>query len=173
MRLDHIAFRTNDRLRTAQELNITLGYSIDPDLPEGFDVQFEDGTNAKCLVLQPPEGSYQNRNIHPWPSPNEYHSPPEIFVSDGSSNSIVSEWVNHHGPGVHHLAYEVKSVEGTMTEWRKKGIEFTTENPLTCPGLIQAFTKPSLHTGIIIEIIERTTHGFCKDNVKDLMESTK
>jgi len=28
-------------------------------------------------------------------------------------------------------------------------------------------------TGVIYEFIERGSHGFCVDNVKDLMESTK
>ena len=63
-----------------------------------------------------------------------------------------------------------------MKEWREKGYaEFTTEEPLTCPGLTQCFTKPSNLTGVIYELIERDrdAQGFCKDNVKDLMESTE
>ena len=84
----------------------------------------------------------------------------------------ISEWVKKHGPGIHHLAYEVDSVENTMQEWRTKGIKFTTDAPLACPGLVQAFTVPNPITGIIYEIIERESQGFCKENVKDLMEST-
>ena len=61
-----------------------------------------------------------------------------------------------------------------MKEWREKGYaEFTTEDPLTCPGLIQCFTKPSKVTGVIYEFIERQDKGFCRENVKDLMQSTK
>jgi hypothetical protein len=72
------------------------------------------------------------------------------------------------------MAYQVESVEKTMQEWREKGYaEFTTEEPLRCPGLTQCFTKPSELTGVIYEFIERTAQGFCKDNVKDLMLSTK
>ena len=51
--------------------------------------------------------------------------------------------------------------------------EFTTDKPLTCHGLVQAFTKPSELTGIIYEFIEREGHGFCETNVKDLMKSTE
>jgi catechol 2,3-dioxygenase-like lactoylglutathione lyase family enzyme len=106
----------------------------------------------------------------------EYHLPPEIFVSDGPDDSIVGQWVKARGGigGIHHLAYQVNSVEKTMQEWREKGYaEFTTESPLTCPGLTQCFTKPSELTGIIYEFIERGEHGFCKENVAALMESTK
>lgn len=105
-----------------------------------------------------------------------YHLAPEIFVSDGPPESIVGKWVaarNNIG-GIHHLAYQVESVESTMKEWKDKGYaEFATDKPLTCPGLTQVFTKPSELTGIIYEFIERGEHGFCKDNVKALMESTK
>jgi 4-hydroxyphenylpyruvate dioxygenase-like putative hemolysin len=106
----------------------------------------------------------------------EYHLAPEIFVSDGTPGSIVAEWVAARAGvgGIHHLAYQVESVQQVMEEWRAKGYaEFTTEAPLTCPGLTQVFTKPSELTGVIYEFIERGEHGFCKDNVKALMESTK
>lgn len=101
---------------------------------------------------------------------------PEIFVSDGDPESIVGQWVATRGGigGIHHLAYQVNSVQNQMDEWLKNGYaEFTTQSPLTCPGLTQVFTKPSQLTGVIYEFIERGEHGFCKDNVKALMESTK
>ncbi len=102
--------------------------------------------------------------------------PPEIFVSDGSEDSIVGKWVMHRDNigGIHHIAYQTESVEKTMQEWKEKGYaEFASENPLTCPGLTQIFTKPSELTGVIYEFIERGEHGFCKENVQQLMISTK
>ena len=61
-----------------------------------------------------------------------------------------------------------------MRIWKEKGYtEFLSDEPLTCPGLTQVFTKPSELTGVIYELINRTGDGFCKDNVKGLMESTK
>jgi catechol 2,3-dioxygenase-like lactoylglutathione lyase family enzyme len=175
MRLDHIAYRVADRYKAADFFISSLGYRLSPDMPEGFDIQFEDGTNAQCLILEPPEAeSTSTGRIAHGHFGAEWHSPPEIFVSDGSKNSIVAEWVQEEGPGIHHLAYEVDSVELTMLHWSAKfGTKFTTKEPLRCEGLIQAFTQPHPVTGLIYEIIERTTQGFCKDNVKDLMESTR
>ena len=175
MRLDHIAYRVANRHKAANFFIDTLGYKLAPSLSEGFDIQFEDGSQAQCLVLVPPESdSTSTGRVAHGIFGSEWHSPPEIFVSDGSKNSIVSEWVQENGPGVHHLAYEVDSVELTMLHWNAKfGIQFTTKEPLRCEGLVQAFTKPHPVTGLIYEIIERSTQGFCKDNVKDLMESTK
>ena len=105
-----------------------------------------------------------------------YHIAPELFVSDGPPGSIVGDWVKARGGfgGVHHIAYQVEDVAATMAEWKEKGYtEFCSEKPLTCPGLTQVFTKPSELTGIIYELITRDKHGFCKSNVKDLMQSTK
>lgn len=180
MRIDHIAFRTKDRFKTANFFIECFGYRIADDLPAGFKIQFDDGSSADCLVLLPPE---QITGKMPWMMEyffdNEftnYHIAPEIFISDGTNDSIVGNWVKERGNigGIHHIAYQVESVERKMEEWKTKGYaEFATEKPMTCPGLIQIFTKPSELTGVIYELIERENHGFCKENVKSLMESTK
>lgn len=109
--------------------------------------------------------------------PNKvYHLAPELFVSDGGPDSIVGKWVAKRDNigGIHHIAYQVKSVQETMKEWQEKGYaEFTSKEPMKCPGLTQIFTKPSELTGVIYEFIERGEHGFCEANVKDLMESSR
>ena len=178
MRLDHIAYRTGDRHKTANFFIEAFGYKVQQE----FEIKFDNGTSAKCIALEPPE-KVENS---PWDwvasiGPNtevEFHVPPEIFVSDGEPGSIVGDWVTARNGigGIHHLAYLVDSVEEQMKAWREKGYaEFTTENPLTCEGLTQCFTKPSELTGVIYEFIERDEKGkgFCEGNVKDLMESTK
>jgi catechol 2,3-dioxygenase-like lactoylglutathione lyase family enzyme len=181
MRLDHIAYRVKDKWQTARFFIDCFGYRIADDLPDGFEITFEDDSKARCLVLLPPEKTISEA---PWTilsAPGEaketsYHMAPEIFISEGSPGSIVEAWVQQRGGigGIHHLAYQVNSVEEKMEEWRSKGYaEFTTEHPLSCPGLKQVFTKPSALTGVIYEFIERETHGFCKENVKSLMESTQ
>lgn len=184
MRLDHIAYRVADRHKTAQFFVDAFGYRIQTE----FTINFDDGTTAKCIALEPPEKPNGNFAL-PWTMESAagvcpendftgagYHLPPEIFVSDGTPNSIVGQWVAARGGigGIHHMAYQVESVADKMKEWREKGYaEFTTEEPLTCPDLTQCFTKPSALTGVIYEFIERGKHGFCSENVRSLMESTK
>ena len=182
MRLDHIAYRVKDRYKTAKFFEETLGYTIGTK----FQIQFDDESKADCLALVPSEVrhpqtnewtykvlmgvQYTNEAVHA-----EYHAPPEIFVSDGPPGSIVGDWVANRGNvgGVHHVAYQVDDVAGTMKEWKDAGYaEFLSEEPLTCPGLEQVFTKPSELTGIIYELISREGKGFCEDNVKSLMLST-
>lgn len=183
MRLDHIAYRVRDRKAAAAFFIEALKYKVQDE----FKLDFADGTFADCIALEPPERVLDSPWMAAVPlyvfaadgSPKGLqpvlHVPPELFISDGEPESIVANWVAAHGGvgGIHHMAYQVPSVLNTMNEWRRKGYaEFATDAPLTCPGLTQVFTKPSEVTGIIYEFITREGQGFCKDNVRALMEST-
>lgn len=187
MRLDHVAYRVKDRLKTAQFVIDAMGYTIQTE----FEPIFSDGTSqgVKCIALEPPEKFKTENNVkwtgftwnYIYENPGagirqEYHLPPEIFISDGPPESIVGKWVAERGDigGVHHFAYQVEDVQKIMDEWKSKGYaEFLSDKPLTCPGLTQVFSKPSLLTGTIIEFIAREGHGFCAESVAALMESTK
>ena len=171
MRIDHIAYRVSDRHETVKFFCLAFDYSV----VEEFEINFDNGSAAKCFALQSPESFASNNgtSVH-----EAYHLAPEIFVSDGDENSVVGKWVKERGGigGIHHIAYEVDSVAQIMKEWIEKDYaEFTTKEPLKCPGLTQCFTKPNDLTGVIYEFIERDPQakGFCKENVKDLMESTE
>lgn len=151
MKLDHIAYRVRDRF-DAVAWFYSLGYTEE----HVFTIDFDDGTKAHCSVMVPGEDG------------------PEIFISDGTPDSIVDRWVKANGGvgAVHHMAYQVDDVQLTMDIMKLKGIKFLSKEPLTCPGLVQIFTEPNPLTGIIYEFINRTTQGFCVENVKDLMTST-
>lgn len=152
MILDHIAYRVVDRYITAKFFSESMGYKIQDE----FTINFDNGETAKCFALSPLQ-----EGLH------------EIFISDGSPDSIVGKWVSSRGGGIHHLAYRVDNVEEKMNEWIYLGVaEFTTEKPLVCPGLIQCFTKEHPLTGVVYELISRENKGFCADNVKDLMVSS-
>lgn len=173
MRLDHMAYRVKDREKAVAFFCEAFGYTVQTE----FWITLEDGSKAKCTALEPPEkaGLGDKPNF----INGAYHLAPEIFVSAGDPGSLIDRWVDKWaGPGqmgaVHHMAYQVDSVQGTMDNWRAQGFAFTTDEPLECDDLIQVFTQPNPYTGIIYEFIERKgQHGFCQDNVVKLMNSTK
>lgn len=178
-RCDHIAYRTKSRWDTANFFIKAFGYKLQKE----FKIEFDDGSYADCIALEPPEKTCE---VYPWfvrhierPASHlgqEYHLAPEIFISDGPPDSIVGKWVDENGSGIHHIAYMVESVEKTMKEWKDNGFaEFSSDKPLKCPedNLIQIFTKENPHTGIVYELIQRGEHGFCTANVKNLMLSTQ
>ena len=177
MRIDHIAYRVRDRQAAANFFIKAFGYRIEDD----FQIDFDDGSTAKCFALSPPEVSEDfgdlaesMRSICIYNN-TVYQIPPDIFVSEGSDGSIVKKWVEERGNGgVHHIAYQVDDVLDLMKSWKKKDLAtFTTEEPIVAEGLSQCFTHPHPITGVIYEFIYRTGKGFNVDNVKNLMESTK
>lgn len=177
MRLDHIAYRVISIDDAQNFFKTFFGYKI----ADEFDIEFDDGSTVFCYAMEPPEKVCSmtpdmftfsvDSSLFPRDVP--FHLAPEIFISEGEPGSIVEQWIQNNGPGIHHLAYEVEfNVKDTMEDWLKDGAKFLTEEPLICPGLIQVFTEPNPITGLIYELIQRTDKGFCKENVKGLMEST-
>ena len=173
MRIDHIAYRVADKEEAAQFFIEAFGYRVTDE----FEINFDDDTCAQCYAMAPAERMNNLEEFKQWRMPmpdGVYHMPPEIFVSEGSSGSIVAEWVSKRGEtgGVHHIAYQVNDVGATMSEWKEKGwAEFATQEPIEADGLVQCFTKEHPITGIIYEFIYRTKKGFNINNVKDLMTS--
>src|SRR3954469_6755508 len=115
MRLDHIAYRVADRHRSAEFFIQAFGYHLQTE----FKIDFDDGSAAKCLALEPPEKPVLDNGfavpVLPWsttmPHGDDqvaYHLAPEIFISDGDPGSIVGQWVAARGGigGIHHLAYQ-------------------------------------------------------------------
>tara|TARA_Y100000310_G_scaffold247830_1_gene253568 strand:- start:237 stop:734 length:498 start_codon:yes stop_codon:yes gene_type:complete len=162
MKLDHVAFRVRDRYKTVDFIKRTLGYEVGAE----FDIKFDDGSITECFALAGP--------MIPEVMVREG---PEIFVSDGSPDSIVGKWVEErNGGGVHHFAYKVADIDEVYKEWKDNGIEFLSDDIIDCPedNLRQIFTKPlEEFGGVIIELIQRGHKGFCQNSVKNLMESTK
>ena len=187
MRIDHLAFRVKDRHTTANFFKEAMGYRPCSRVPEGFRVDFDDGTYALCTVLVPGErpdatGTLPRLSWNTFvPIPDhpdilqEYHQPPEVFISEGSPGSIVDRWVKTNGNRLHHIALQVENITETLQHWQEKGYaSFASDEILECPGLKQIFTNPSDLTGCIWELIERDPkdNGFCVDNVRNLMLST-
>ena len=175
MRIDHLAFRVHDRQKTVNFLCDALGYKVQQEFPIYFNE--EQTEMAMCTALEPPEkldaaGAVDDGPAGPRPA-GVPHPAGDLRSARGRP-AASSTTGSRHDPGIHHIAIQVDSVEKTMGEWQRKGwAEFTSDAPMKCEGLTQVFTKPSELTGVIFEFIERGAFGFCKENVKALMESTK
>ena len=159
MRLDHIAFRVVDRFRAKDFLQRVMGYR----LQEEFSIPFDDGFRADCIALEP---SFLGLS----------YGLPEFFVSDGL-HGIVGDWVKDRKGigGIHHIAFRVSHIDEAIADWKTKGVEFSSAEPIRCPEeeMVQIFSKPiDALGGIVFELIQRGERGFCKSSVKKLMESS-
>ena len=154
LRLDHLALRVIDRDDAVKFLTL-LGYKP----VESFSLALADGSDAESYALRHNHG-------------------PDLFVSSGPEGSKMWKWVHNRGGigAVHHLAFHVDDVARTMKAWEALGVKFQSDDPLVCAcarPLTQIFTEPDPSTGLIYELITRNGHpGFCKANVKRLMEGS-
>lgn len=94
-----------------------------------------------------------------------------VLIQGKSSDSQVSKFIEHYGPGVQHIAIEVENLINVSEELKKRGFEFDTDI-IRSPGLKQIFSKRNPVSGLMIEFIEKTDNADFTDNsVQQLFES--
>jgi methylmalonyl-CoA epimerase len=94
-----------------------------------------------------------------------------VLVQGTSPESQVSRYIDNHGPGVQHIAIEVRDVQGLMAELSDAGVEFNT-SMIQGTGIRQAFTARDRGSGMMYEFIERQTNdgAFSDESVQQLFD---
>lgn len=95
-----------------------------------------------------------------------------LVLTEGiGENSQITQFLKNFGPGVQHIAFNVKDLSIVHQELLNKGIEFSTPR-LDSEGLSQIFSVREKSTGMMIELIERRNYsGFKDENVQRLFDS--
>jgi methylmalonyl-CoA/ethylmalonyl-CoA epimerase len=72
-----------------------------------------------------------------------------------SPDSAVGKFITKRGPGIHHIAIEVKDIRQSLTELKNKGARLIDENPrLGAGGCLVAFVHPSTTNGVLLELVQ-------------------
>ena len=67
----------------------------------------------------------------------------------------IAEFLDRHGPGVHHLAFETDDVEGALDVARDAGVELIDAEPRPGAwGHRVAFLHPGSTGGVLVEFVE-------------------
>jgi methylmalonyl-CoA/ethylmalonyl-CoA epimerase len=67
----------------------------------------------------------------------------------------IADYLESHGPGIHHLALETDDIEAAMANARDTGVDLIDEEPRPGAwGHTVAFLDPSTTAGILIELVE-------------------
>jgi methylmalonyl-CoA/ethylmalonyl-CoA epimerase len=70
-------------------------------------------------------------------------------------DTAVGKFLAKRGPGLHHVAYRVGSVENTLEALRAAGVRLIDEHPRTgIRGSQVAFIHPSSTGGVLTEIVQ-------------------
>lgn len=94
-----------------------------------------------------------------------------VLCQGDSSKSNVSKYIDNYGPGVQHIAIEVRDLNGVHEDIKLRGADLLTD-VIHGSGLDQSFTRRDRNSGIQFEFISRSTSsGFQDANVKELFKA--
>lgn len=94
-----------------------------------------------------------------------------VLVQGTTPASQVSRYIDNYGPGVQHIAIEVRNVAKLIEDLKAAGVEFAT-TLIQGQGIRQAFTARDRRSGMMYEFIERQTNegDFTDESVRELFE---
>jgi methylmalonyl-CoA/ethylmalonyl-CoA epimerase len=81
------------------------------------------------------------------------------LLSPLGPDTVVGKFLERKGPGLHHVAYRVDSVDETLAALGKAGVRLIDEQPrIGIRGSRVAFVHPSSTGGVLTEIVEPAAH---------------
>jgi methylmalonyl-CoA/ethylmalonyl-CoA epimerase len=130
MGVDHIGIAV-DNLEEAVELYSTLGLELEGiDIVEDQKVRvafFSTGGETRIELLEPTE-----------------------------TESTIAKFIERHGEGVHHIAFEVRDIEAVLRKLRGGGLKLVDEQPRTGVGGAKiAFIHPKSTRRVLYELCEK------------------
>jgi methylmalonyl-CoA/ethylmalonyl-CoA epimerase len=74
-------------------------------------------------------------------------------------DSPIAKYLAKNGPGLHHLGFGVRSVEGALDHLRSEGVRLIDEQPRPGGGgHTVAFVHPKGTGGVLVELVEDADH---------------
>jgi methylmalonyl-CoA epimerase len=130
MKIDHIGIATNAIDGSVEFWRETLG------LEAG---EIEEVSQQKVRVCMLPVGESQVE-----------------LLEATSTDSPISKFLEKRGQGIHHIAFRVDDIRGTLAEMKRKGTRLIDEEPRTgAGGCLVAFIHPSSTGGVLLELVQR------------------
>jgi len=82
------------------------------------------------------------------------------LISPTSDASTVARFLDRRGEGLHHIAYEVDDLEGTLRRLKSSGVTLIDEHPRRGGGgHMVAFVHPKGNHGVLVELMQRPQQG--------------
>jgi methylmalonyl-CoA/ethylmalonyl-CoA epimerase len=70
-------------------------------------------------------------------------------------DTSVGKFIDKRGPGMHHIAIEVKDIRTSLAELKNKGARLIDERPrVGAGGCLVAFVHPSSINGVLLELVQ-------------------
>ena len=77
------------------------------------------------------------------------------LVTPLADDNFIREFLDRHGPGLHHVALATGDIEGALADARTAGVELVDESPRAGAwGHDVAFCHPESTGGVLVEFVE-------------------
>ncbi len=71
-------------------------------------------------------------------------------------NTAVGKFLKNHGPGIHHVCFEVDDINNAINELKESNIQVVSDNPTTgAEGYKVVFIHPKSTGGVLVELAEK------------------
>ncbi|MBA2273174.1 MAG: methylmalonyl-CoA epimerase [Actinobacteria bacterium] len=78
------------------------------------------------------------------------------LVAPASEDSRLMRYLERRGEGLHHIAFRVDDIAGTLKHLKDKGVELIDDSPRSGGGgSLIAFVHPRGQNGVLIELVQR------------------
>jgi len=78
------------------------------------------------------------------------------LVQPTTTDSGLSRYLEKHGPGMHHLCFEVDDLQALLGQLKAKGVQLINEQPKAdADGRYYAFIHPKSTQGVLIELYQQ------------------
>ncbi len=130
MKLDHIGIATNQLSESLSIWRDALGLPVDST---------EEVTDQGVRIAMLPIGETHIELLEPL-----------------TPDSPVGKFLTKRGPGIHHLAVEVKDIRAALADLAERGVRLIDREPRTgAGGCLVAFIHPSSTNGVLLELVQR------------------
>ncbi|WP_309087611.1 methylmalonyl-CoA epimerase [Domibacillus sp.] len=78
------------------------------------------------------------------------------LLEPAAPDSPIARFIQKRGPGIHHIAFNVKDIETRIAEMKSRGIEMIQEEPVAGAGGAKiAFMHPKSTGSVLMEMCEK------------------
>jgi methylmalonyl-CoA epimerase len=78
------------------------------------------------------------------------------LIQSTTEDGVIGRFVAKKGEGIHHIAYEVKDVGGTLEKLKGQGVKLVDETPRAgAHGTEVAFLHPKSSFGVLTELVSK------------------
>jgi len=78
------------------------------------------------------------------------------LVQPTAEGTGTAKFLAKHGPGMHHLCFQVDDIDGMLARLKERGVRLINAEPIALEGRRMAFIHPKSASGVLVELYELT-----------------